>query len=328
MRHFQEGTRVHLFANPLSGHGATRKCLPSIINALAGRGMKVTTHLFSCPEDLEQVGSDAVDADLWLVAGGDGSTEAVASRLASLDDQIPLGLLPTGSVNNTVQAFSLPSDWRQALKALLQGKPAPVDLIDVGGKTCLSCASFGFDAAACHYLETHHGVKNLSDGRERMAVFLYFMVGIKTFITYAPSRMRVVSADPEKRRSGYWVLLGNFPHYPGPWKLFPHADPHDGLFDILVCHRSGFLDTLRYVVVSKHGHHIRQSDITYFQAKELVIRAEGGGKVPFQIAGHQVGNLADSSLRIKVKPKALRIMVPEHYPSPLSGEPSHGPSST
>lgn len=65
--------------------------------------------------------------EMVIAAGGDGLVGGVISHIAESD--IPLGILPLGTSNDTSRALSIPQDIDQAIDVLRAGK---IDKIDLG----------------------------------------------------------------------------------------------------------------------------------------------------------------------------------------------------
>ena len=76
-----------------------------------------------------------------VAAGGDGTVSAVAACVRGTD--IPLGVLPTGTLNHFARDLGIPTDIRQAVTALAQGHPARVDVGEVNDHPFINNASLG-----------------------------------------------------------------------------------------------------------------------------------------------------------------------------------------
>ncbi|MFP4031550.1 MAG: diacylglycerol/lipid kinase family protein [Desulfococcaceae bacterium] len=92
-------------------------------------------------------------ADLVLVAGGDGTTNAVANLLAGAD--VALGVLPGGTFNYVAKDMGVPEPMETAVEALAEGMIRPVDLSEVNGRFFLHNAALGIHPHAVERRERY-----------------------------------------------------------------------------------------------------------------------------------------------------------------------------
>jgi diacylglycerol kinase family enzyme len=76
-----------------------------------------------------------------MVGGGDGSIRTVASILAGTD--VPLGILPLGTLNHFARDLGIPPDPREAVAVLLTGAVHSVDAASMNGEIFLNNSSIG-----------------------------------------------------------------------------------------------------------------------------------------------------------------------------------------
>src|SRR5256885_1883425 len=70
--------------------------------------------------------------DALVAAGGDGTVSAVAAALAG--SQMPLGILPTGTLNHFARDLQIPPDLRAAAAVIAAQNTRQIDLADVNGR--------------------------------------------------------------------------------------------------------------------------------------------------------------------------------------------------
>lgn len=112
--------------------------------------------------------------DAIFVGGGDGTISTAASYLAGGD--VPLGVLPLGTLNHFARDLGVPAAWRDAVTELVQGERRAVDLGEVNGRTFINNCSIGWYAEAVRRrdaLRRKHGLgKWWAMLRATTAVFL------------------------------------------------------------------------------------------------------------------------------------------------------------
>src|SRR5256885_519626 len=70
-------------------------------------------------------------AQTIVAGGGDGTVSAVAALLAGTDKT--LGVLPLGTLNHFAKDLRIPLDLGEAVRNLVTGRPARVDVGEVNG---------------------------------------------------------------------------------------------------------------------------------------------------------------------------------------------------
>ncbi|MPW43960.1 diacylglycerol/lipid kinase family protein [Acinetobacter guerrae] len=81
------------------------------------------------------------DRGVVVAAGGDGTLNAVASRLKNTD--IPMGILPLGTFNYVARVLEIPQDLLQAAEVIATGVPRSVHVATLNDRMYLNNASLG-----------------------------------------------------------------------------------------------------------------------------------------------------------------------------------------
>jgi hypothetical protein len=87
----------------------------------------------------------ADDYEAVLVAGGDGTINTVVNGLVGTG--LPLGIIPTGSVNVMARELNIPMDIEKACERIVSGHVEPLDLGVANDRYFVSFLGVGFDAA-------------------------------------------------------------------------------------------------------------------------------------------------------------------------------------
>jgi len=83
----------------------------------------------------------ATGVDAVVAAGGDGTVSAVASALVGGD--VPLAVLPLGTLNHFARDLGMPGELVEAARAIATGTAERVDAGDVNGRTFVNNSSIG-----------------------------------------------------------------------------------------------------------------------------------------------------------------------------------------
>ena len=89
-------------------------------------------------------------------------------------------------------------------------------------------------------------------------------------------------------QEGSFVLVGNGRLYGGPFPFFKQAVVDDGLLDVVLFKRLGFLEILKYLHDVVFSSDIRVPEIEYFQTRQLRVSSEQD--VPVELDGELAGN--------------------------------------
>ncbi len=81
------------------------------------------------------------DIEAVVAGGGDGTVSAVAGVLAG--SQVPLGILPLGTLNHFARDLGVPTDLDKALELLANPQPRAVDIGEVNGHFFVNNSSVG-----------------------------------------------------------------------------------------------------------------------------------------------------------------------------------------
>jgi diacylglycerol kinase family enzyme len=92
----------------------------------------------------------ALEPDLLIAGGGDGTISETARHLAHRD--VALGLLPLGTTNNFARTLGIPLDLEGALGVLADGKVADVDLGEAAGRIFTNLVSVGLSAQVAEHV--------------------------------------------------------------------------------------------------------------------------------------------------------------------------------
>lgn len=110
--------------------------------AAAGREARVTVATGG-GKGLREAAERAVadGCDTLVAGGGDGTINLAASVLVGRD--IPLGVLPLGTLNHFAKDLGIPLELEDAVRVILDGVTCPVDVGEVNGRIFLNNSSLG-----------------------------------------------------------------------------------------------------------------------------------------------------------------------------------------
>ncbi len=233
-----------------------------------------------------------------VAAGGDGTINEVVNGIGV--SGVSLGVLPLGTANVFARELRIPMSLSRAWSVLEQQRSRLLDLAlaEFGGdrRYFVQLAGVGLDAQAVRLARW--------ELKKRLGPLCYVWAGLEALRTRT-SPVEVAGEDGAVLAAGAAVLVGNGRFYGGPLRLFPRAQLDDGLLDVCVFEKVGYLGAARHALGVLCGIHTRWWGVKYFQSARFTCRA--AASAPVQLDGEDVGN---TPVTFTVLPKALRVIVP------------------
>jgi YegS/Rv2252/BmrU family lipid kinase len=292
------GRRLLAIQNPRSGGGGYKRDLPLIMGALRGLGYEVDERLTEGEGDGALLARAAVEEgfDVVCAIGGDGTVNEAINGLAGTE--VPLAIIPTGTVNVLAMELGIPLDPPDAVRLLEAGSVSWIDLGLAGERYFGLMAGVGMDAAV---------VASLSPVMKKAFKEAAFAVqGLANYLTKEEPRIRVTCE--ERSVEGYFAVFGNASNYGGGFGITPLADMRDGLLDVCVLKDKSFLGTISYWTAALINAHLKHPKVEYFRTEAAqVATVEPDKEVLVQTDGEMAGKLP---LTCSVVPRALRVVVP------------------
>lgn len=314
-----------LIYNPLAGPANLAAPINLVADFWRTRGWQVFIHPTQFAGHATELAQAAAAAGqpLVLAAGGDGTLREVANGLA--DTETALGLLPVGTGNSFAKELQMPRPTRwdrhkllQAADALAAGRVQRIDLGMMGngdrgnGRYWVLWAGVGADGFLVENLEPR------PKWSKKLGVVGYAVQGLAV-APKMPSIQAKVEIDGRIFEDEYLLaLVSNCRRYAGgEVVLSPEAKLDDGLFEVWLFRGSGVPQILESLLKVKLGRHLEDDDFTLVNGRRIVIHTNP--IMPAQADGERAGH---SPLICEIKPRALRLLVPDTAPPDLFTHPA------
>lgn len=264
-------------------------------------GLQFEVHLTEKAGDAERLAREAVasGARRVVAAGGDGTINEVLQSLARTD--VELAIVPLGTGN--VIARSIGLEERDLLSSCQTAARECVKLIDLGlmgGRYFAATAGAGIDAQVAINLDPWW--------KQRIGKVAFMTEFVRSILIQDPHVFRL-SLDGKSIEGPMWgVLITNTNEY--TWRLRPVPDPRedDGLLDVVLIHRQGFMDlmdlAMRMFVSGETAAGHPTASVTRVGRMEI----DATPPVPWQVEGDPHGM---TPVAVEVVPKALRLVTTE-----------------
>lgn len=286
-------TDTLVILNPAAGIAeSVGDCEERVASIARGSAIRVTSH----SGEAESLARRAVAEGFARIvaAGGDGTVNHVANGLAG--SNAALGVLPIGSVNVFAIELGLPSHDLELCWEIIQGPNVRlVDLPSSNGKYFVQLGGVGLDAQV---------VKETSLAFKRSFGPLSYLISAAQIASRPPPKLSIESADTSVDEASF-VLIGNGRHYGGPFPFFKHAAFDDGVFDVVLFKRLGYLEIIKYLQDVLFSSDIRTPDVEYFQTQRLRVSCDQ--EVPVELDGELAGSCP---VEFQIEKQALRVLTP------------------
>ncbi len=138
--------KLLLVINPVSGKGVGKSKLFEVVDIFSSNGFRVTVMPTKHGETEKMVCEEAKNYDLLVAIGGDGTLNSVVNGIMNSKTEIPLGYIPLGSTNDFGKSLELPTNIKDACKAIIKGRTRKIDLGKFGDKYFVYVAYSGMFA--------------------------------------------------------------------------------------------------------------------------------------------------------------------------------------
>jgi len=268
-------------------------------------GSQCALKLTTAPGDARRVAAEAVGEgyEIIVAAGGDGTLNEVLNGLGDAPEgfeRARLGVLPLGTVNVFARELAIPGRLDLAWKIICRGRETRIDL------PCVQCganqerryfaqlAGAGLDARAIELVQWTL--------KKMIGPLAYVLAGLDA-LRETPSK--IIADGGGNSVTGQLVLIGNGHLYGGPYRVFPKADLRDGLLDVCVFPRAGWLTLARCALPLLLGGRLPPAAVRVFQAESVALSSPS--PTPLEADGELLGRLPAA---FSLQRSRLRVIVP------------------
>jgi diacylglycerol kinase (ATP) len=297
--------RVGLLVNPTAGRGAGRVAGAHVLTTLRRLGHSVTDLTGPDLDTSARAARErAGDLDALVVVGGDGLVHAALGAVAGTPTA--LGIVPAGTGNDLARGLGLPrGDPARAAEAvsnaLHEGRYRAVDAVRVTGATRTSWYGSILASGVDALVNERANAWRWPRGPAR-----YTLAALRELAVVSGVGMRVTLDGRVVEQDCLLVAVANTSCYGGGMLMAPHADPTDGLLDVVVVDALPRLAALRLLPRVRRGAHLDVPAVHVHRARRVTLEALPGGREPHPHADGEP--LEHLPLTCEVVPGALRVL--------------------
>jgi len=241
-----------------------------------------------------------------VAGGGDGTVNAVASKLAGID--VSLGVLPMGTLNHFAKDAGIPLNLEADVRNIFTGRVTKVDVGEVNGHVFVNNSGIGFYP---HFVRQREEQERLGHVK-RVA----FLLALRSVVRrYLRLRMKVhLDREQALERLTPFLFVGNNRYRTSGVQMGTRPRLDSGRLWVCTAPRHSRSDIVAVALRTLLG---RETDreLNVFEAEQLWVEPETP-RINVSTDG-EVG-IMDTPLHYKIRPRALGIVVPERPPGRLA----------
>ena len=288
--------RVLLVVNPAAGR--TRRRLARALRAFDDAGVACdVAHTERAGHATTLARAHAAQVDAVFTLGGDGTAMEVVTALAGTGP--PVGVLPGGTANVLARTLGIPLDVTRAVRALLRGREARLDLGRLrDGRHFAIGLGVGLDATMIG--EATAALKR------RLGVSAYALGALRAGLRFERFAARITVDERVLDVEASAVLVANFGVVANGWFTFGDGIAHDdGLLNACIFTPRTRLEALRIAWRMLRRGPSSDRALSYVAGRRF--RIETSPSRAAQADGDLVGY---TPIEVEVVPGAARVLVP------------------
>ncbi|MBQ2266050.1 MAG: diacylglycerol kinase family lipid kinase [Clostridia bacterium] len=297
-----ENKKLLLIVNPCSGRAKMYTELLKVVEVFSYADYLVSVYPTKSRGDatqyVEKLNHD--DFDLIVVCGGDGTLNEVIEGIMNSKNNIPLGYIPSGTLNEWSSGLNISRNIETAAKDIINGKKIKLDIGRFNDKYFSYTASFGAFTGASY--STPQEVKNV------LGQSAYFFEGIKSLGTIKPIHMKITTEDRVVEGDYLFGAISNSLSVGGIVKYDKTpVGLNDGLFEIILIKNPDNIVKLQPLVDGILRHEFDREGIEFFRSEKFIVETDES------VAWTLDGEYAKSNGKLTVENihGAITFIVPE-----------------
>jgi diacylglycerol kinase family enzyme len=250
--------------------------------------------------------------EVLVAGGGDGTINTAASVL--VDRNVPLGVLPLGTLNHFAKDLGIPLELEDAARVVLEGTECRVDVGEVNGRVFVNNSSLGVYPAIVRLRERYQAT-----GRGKWVAALWASLVVLRRNPFMGVRI-IVDGQSTVRRTPF-VFIGNNEYRMAGLNAASReklVGKHIAVYLLNADRRVGLL-RLAWQVLTKGVDEVKELDLLTVEEATIETR-----RSRLQVALDGEVAILASPLKYRVRPAALRVCVPAGSSAcdPLTPSPS------
>ncbi len=261
--------KLLLIVNPCSGRAKMHTELLKVVEILSAADFAVTVY----PTKFRGDATDYVlklsqnDYDTLVVCGGDGTLNEVITGIMQAGIEIPLGYIPSGTLNEWSSGLKISRNIETAAKDITIGKKIKLDIGRFQDKYFSYTASFGAFTSASY--SAPQDIKNV------LGQAAYFFEGVKSLASIKPYKLKLTHNNGTVEGEYLFGAISNSLSVGGIVKYDKTAvELNDGKFEVLLIKNPDNILKLQPIVDGILKREFDREGIVFFKTDSLTVETD------------------------------------------------------
>ena len=218
--------KVKLIYNPYSGTKTFPNYLDKFLEKFQAAGYEVDIYRSMEENDLYK-GLEGLDDSYKyiIVAGGDGTVNEIVNDMMEKEIDIPLGIIPSGTVNDFASFLNMPQDYEKCFDVLIENEAKPIDVGEINDRYFINVCVGGLFSGVTQGIDIN--VKNT------LGKLAYYINGLKEIPKIQPIPFKITTSNQTIEEDLFVFFLLNSKRAGGFQHLAKFASISDGMFDFV-----------------------------------------------------------------------------------------------
>lgn len=237
--------------------------------------------------------------DFVVSVGGDGTVNEIISGFVENALEIPLAIIPGGTVNDFANHLKLPQDAKPFIQMIKNMKTMKVDIGKVNDGYFANVIAGGmFSDISFHVTKAE---------KERFGPLAYYINGIRQLPSQLSTslHLKIKTEKAEFEEDARLFMITNTSQVGGFKDITPHADIQDGQMDLLIIKKCSPTDLLTLFKDYKLNTHEKNPYIHYIQAETITIECDKD--IIYDVDGEEGTSFP---INVAVQKQALNLIIP------------------
>ena len=291
-------SHVALLYNPIAGKKPSDGFVRTVTEFYNSYGMEVNA--FCSDTNWDEYFSSPHEYKTVLVAGGDGTLNRAVNLMIEHDVDVPIGVVPVGTVNDYAHQLGIPSNLEDCLKTMIANVTCRSDVGVANGRCFINVCGVG--------LFTNGYAEYDQEMKYRLGKLAYYLQGIGQLTNLKSCKLRLTTEEAIIEDDFYILLALNGRSCGGFRNLAQEACIDDGLLEFIGIRKMPIAHIPRIITKLAGGNIVDDKYTLYLKTDKMRIERLDVDNDMFIYSDLDGDKAIKLPLEISTMPKALTFL--------------------